>query len=116
MKWLVSSLLGLALWFCIPFLAKAQSVPNPAVNCVCELSPGDNSTECFSTKNGLGNNPWSMNLVTQVLRPARSYFGLSLGQLIQEYHTCSCVLTYQGGKGFRVTVGGATVLVDLEDL
>jgi hypothetical protein len=116
MKWLLSSALGLALWFCIPSATQAQSSGNPAVNCVCELTPGDNSTECFSTKNGLGNNPWSMSLVTQILRPARSHFSMSLGQLIQEYHGCRCVVTYLGGKSFRVEVGGVTVILDVSEL
>lgn len=87
----------------------------PNVQCVCDLVNGDVSTGCYSTKNGLGNNPWSMSLVVEILRPAKEHFNLSLGQMIQRYHDCGCVITYLGGNYFRVEIGGGLGVVILTD-
>ena len=70
--------------------------------------------------NGLGNNPWPMKMVTDILKEAKDYYGMSLGQLVQVYHDCRCAVTYLGGQSFRVSVsgggGGCCIIVVLENL
>jgi hypothetical protein len=90
---------------------------------IAELAGGDISSACWSTKKGVGNNPWSMGLVVEILRKAKdtpelSSMNLSLGQTIQRYHACDLSITYMGENRFRVTLGGGggsgvTVLIDI---
>lgn len=55
---------------------------------------------------------WPMNKVVGILRVARPYFpNTNLGQMIQAYNGCSCVITYLGEGYFRVTIGGITTVV-----
>jgi hypothetical protein len=55
---------------------------------------------------------WPMNKVVMILREARSQFsGMNLGQMIQAYHNCGCVITYLGEGWFRVAIGGGISIV-----
>jgi hypothetical protein len=87
---------------------------------------GESSTACGSTNavvqgaQGVGSlSPgmsWPMNKVVMILREARTYFpNNNLGQMIQAYNTCSCVITYLGEGYFRVAIGGNITVVDLGD-
>ena len=88
---------------------------------------GESSTACGSSNNLLPQAPgssgpvigegWPMNRVVHILQIARPYFqqqsGLNLGQMIQAYNQCSCVIRYLGEGRFRVTIGG--VLTEIGD-
>jgi hypothetical protein len=52
-----------------------------------------------------------MALVVKVLRPAKDYFNMSLGQMLQVYQNCACTVTYLGDGYFRVRIGGDPVIV-----
>jgi hypothetical protein len=56
---------------------------------------------------------WPMNKVVMILRAARPNFpNTNLGQMIQAYNACSCVITYLGQGWFRVRIGGDVVEID----
>ena len=58
---------------------------------------------------------WPMNKVVHILQVARPYFtNTNLGQMIQSYNACSCVITYLGENRFRVVIGGLTVEITSE--
>jgi hypothetical protein len=58
-----------------------------------------------------------MALVVKVLRPAKDYFNMSLGQMLQVYQNCACTVTYLGDGYFRVRIGpGGGIIVSTDDL
>jgi hypothetical protein len=60
---------------------------------------------------------WPMNKVVMILREARPFFsGMNLGQMIQAYHNCGCVITYLGEGYFRVVIGGTAIVIAISDL
>jgi hypothetical protein len=59
---------------------------------------------------------WPMNKVVAILRVARPYFSnTNLGQMIQAYNACSCVITYLGEGYFRVSIGGLAGVVVIDE-
>lgn len=55
---------------------------------------------------------WPMNKVVSILREARPYFpNINLGQMIQAYNACNCVITYLGEGYFAVRIGGDVIIV-----
>jgi hypothetical protein len=82
--------------------------------CGVAMQPGEILNECFNG-NGLGNCPYKMSLVTDVLKAARAQYPASfpqgLGLIIQQYHDCSCVITYLGGRYFRVQLSGDVMII-----
>ena len=118
MHWFRKTLLLAALVLLGNVFLHAQSgggLPTPTVNCICDLTAGDNSTGCYSTSHGVGHTPWSMSLVTRILRPAKDHFGMNLGQMIQVYRNCNCTITYLGDSTFRVRIGGGDVILVADD-
>jgi hypothetical protein len=114
------TILAFTLFAAISF---GQSNPNsnwpPAV--------GESSTACGASNaivqgaQGAGSvSPalsWPMNKVVMILREARPHFsGWNLGQMIQAYHNCGCVITYLGEGWFRVAIGGGLGVVNIGDL
>ena len=83
---------------------------------------GESSTAC-GTSNNLAPVPpggpapstlqsWPMNKVVHILQIARPFFpNTNLGQMIQAYNQCSCVITYLGEGYFRVAIGGVNVVL-----
>ena len=58
---------------------------------------------------------WPMNKVVHILQVARPYFtNTNLGQMIQQYNSCSCVITYLGENRFRVVIGGIVAELEAE--
>jgi hypothetical protein len=90
-------------------------------------SAGESSTACgvynslIQGAQGAGSGSpalsWPMNKVVLILREARPLFsGMNLGQMIQAYHGCGCVITYLGEGWFRVAIGGNSTVINMEDI
>lgn len=87
---------------------------------------GESSTACgafnsmvFGAQGGSASPAlsWPQNKVVMILREARPFFpATNLGQMIQAYNACSCVITYLGEGYFRVAVGGLNIVISLGDI
>ena len=131
MKKLLSTSLKTCVFAAIVFLASATHGFSQAPgngNGTWPPAIGESSTACGATNSVVPIPPggpapatlesWPMNKVVHILQVARPYFqqnaGLNLGQMIQAYNQCSCVIRYLGEGMFRVTIGGVTTEINAE--
>lgn len=67
--------------------------------------------------NGAAGQEIQQSIVTQIAQKAAPIFGVSVGYIIHQYHIAECqiICIDPATKAYRVTLGGASVVILVED-